>query len=212
MRANGIAMLVAGALCAPGMAVAQELPPMYAAFAAGRFWPDDTSTNGPKKEVGAGPIGELRIGWRAQMDPAATWGLAVELAIGGFHAEGDMPPVDVTETTMQTLSATWLGTTFKGWHRLGSDRARIFGGLGVAHYRFDAGLKDPPSSRRDASETDIGAHVVGGFEFDLTPRFSLGLEDRWVSVKANESVFGTGNAAVYAAGGNAPLLSAVYRF
>lgn len=178
----------------------------YAGVAGGRFWPGDTSTNGPKKAVDAGPIGELRIGLRAPI------GLAVEMAVGGFHVEGPMPPVDVTETEMQTLSATWLATTFKGWRRLGSDRLRMFGGLGVAYCRFDAGLKDPPSTRRDASETDLGAHLVAGAEFDLTPRIGIALEDRWVSVKANESLFGGGNAAVYAAGGNGVLLSAVYRF
>jgi opacity protein-like surface antigen len=184
----------------------------YGGVAAGRFSPDDASANGPKKELEPGPIGELRIGLRTPMGPSANWGLAAEMALGGFHAEGDMPPVDVTETTMQTLSATWLGTTLKGWHRLGSDRLRVFGGLGVAYYRFDAGLKDPPSTRRDASETDLGAHLVAGVEFDLTSRIGIGLEDRWVSVKASESVFGNGNAAVYAASGNGVMLSAVVRF
>jgi opacity protein-like surface antigen len=183
-----------------------------AGVAAGRFWPDESSGSGPRKTLDPGPIGELRIGMNVPMGPQADWGLAAEMAIGGFHVEGPMPPVDVIETTLRTLSATWLATTFKGWHRLGHDRLRVFAGVGAGYYRFEAGLKDPPSSLRDESETDVGAHAVAGAEFDLTPRFVLGLEDRWVSVRANESMFGPRNAAAYAAGGNAVLLSVAVRF
>ena len=208
MRTLAMVAALVAALCASGNAAASE-PAWYGGVAAGRFWPDADSGNGPKKKLDPGPIGELRVGLRAPLDPI---GLAVELAVGGFNVEGPMPAVDVTETELQSLSATWLATTVKGWHRLGHDRLRAFAGLGVAYYTFDAGLKDPPSSRRDETETDLGAHLVAGLEFDVSPRFGLGLEDRWVSVKANESVFGNGNAAVYAASGNAVLLSAVFRF
>jgi len=198
-----VALVVA--LCGPAVAASEDAA-WSVGIAAGRFWPD-TSTNGPKKTVDPGPIGELRVGLRAPI------GLAVEFAVGGFHVEGPMPAVDVSETELQVLSATWLATTLKGWHRLGSDRLRVFAGLGAAYYRFDAGLKDPPPppTRRDESETDVGAHLVGGMEFDVTPRIGLGLEYRWQSVKASENLLG-GNAAVYSAGGNAALLSLAWRY
>ena len=190
------------ALCGLAPAAAQD-PVWYVGFAAGRFWPD-TSGNGPRKTLDPGAIGELRVGGRMPI------GLAAEFAVGGFHVEGPMPAVDVSETQLQTLSATWFSTTFKGWHRLGSDRLRVFAGLGVAYYRFDAGLKDPPSSRRDESETDIGGHLVGGLEFDLTPRIGLGLEYRGLSIEPSDQL--GGNVAEYSASGNAALLGAVWRF
>lgn len=204
MKTFRVVVALVAAMCGSGNAAAEE-PAWYGGVAVGRFWPD-SSTNGPKKVLDPGPFGELRIGLRA---PA---GIAVELAIGGFHVEGDMPPVDVSETELQTLSATWLATTFKGWHRLGTDRLRAFAGLGISVYRFDAGLKDPPSSRREESETDRGAHLVGGVEYDVTPRITLGLEYRWLSVRASEAFPLNGNAAVYSADGNAALLSAAHRF
>jgi opacity protein-like surface antigen len=200
-----LAGIVAGVVTLFGSTVAMAEDPAWSVgFAAGRFWPDTSSGEGPRKAVDPGLIGELRLGWRAPV------GLALELAVGGFHIEGPMPAVDVTETELQTLSATWLATTFKGWHRLGSDRLRAFAGIGVAYYRFEAHLKDPPSSRRNASETDLGAHLTAGLEFDLTPRFALGLEYRGLSIEPSDQL--GGNTAVYSASGNAALLSAAYRF
>lgn len=204
-----VAVIVAIALVALWSSQARALDEgWYAGFAVGRFWPSDTSTDGPKKALDPGLIGELRVGRRA---PVATrWGLALEMAIGGFHLEGDMPPVDISETETQTLSAGWLATTFKGWHRLGHDRLRASAGLGLAYYRFDAGLKDPPSSRRDASETDLGAHFVGGVEVDVTRHFALGMEYRRLWVEATDQL--GGNAAVYGASGDTALLGVLYRF
>ncbi len=203
MKSFARALVVVAALCGAGTVAAQD-PQWYAGVAGGRFWPG-TSTNGPKKVLDPGPIGELRIGLRVPT------GMALEVAIGAFHVEGDMPPVDVSETELQTLSARWLTTTFKGWHRLGHDRLRAFAGLGVSCYWFDAGLKDPPSTRRDETETDIGVHLVGGAEFDVMPRIVLGIEYRRLSVEPTERLFG-GNAAVYSADGNTALLTVASRF
>lgn len=185
-------------------AAAAADPVWYAGFAAGRFWPDTSSTDVPKKVLDPGLIGELRVGWRA---PA---GLAVDVALGGFHVEGPMPAVSIPETELQSLSATWLSATVKGWHRLGSDRVRAFAGIGLAYYKFDAGLKDPPSNRRDESETDTGGHLVAGVEFDVSPRIGVALEYRGLSIEPSDRL--GGNVAEYSADGSAALLAAVYRF
>lgn len=192
MKTNLKWALAVAVLCAGGAAAA-EGPAGYVGLAAGHFWP---ATGGMPKEQGTGPIGELRLGWRA------TERLTLEASVGGFHVDGDQPPVNVTETTLGGLDATWLSVTVKGSQDLAGNRVRAFAGGGAGQYRFDAHLKDPPSTRRDASDDDLGVHLVGGLEFDATRRIGLGLEYRWVSVSPEGVELG----------GNGALLSAVVRF
>ena len=194
MKSFGSVLVVVAALCGAGTAAAQDQP-WYAGVAGGRLWPE-TSDDGLRKEQKPGPIGEVRIGWRASP------GIAVEGAFGGFHVEDNLPPVDVSETTLGSLSATWFAATVKVARRAGSDRLRAFAGGGVGQYRFDAHLKDPPSTRREASEKEFGMHLVGGVEFDATRRIGLGLEYRWLSIESEGVELG----------GGAALINAVYRF
>ena len=147
----------------------------YAAVAGGAYFPD---TGGAlKKELDPGMGGELRLGWQAAS------GLAFEAAAGGLHAEHSLPPVDVSETTMHAVTASYGLLTATASMALGDGRWQLRGGAGTGYYRFRASLKDPPpDGERSGSESDTGFHLQGGVRFALTPRWALGLDYRWVSV------------------------------
>lgn len=183
------------------IAAAAEQEQWYAGFAAGLHQPD-TSTDRVRKNLDSGPAGDLRLGARLLAN------LALEAAIGGWHVEGDSPATDTSETFIHGVSATFVLVTVKGSVRMGSDRLRAFAGVGGGYYRFDVNLKDPPSVQRRASVSDQGGHLVAGIEGDLTSRFGLGVEYRWVRAPGS-SPFTPDRDDL---GGGAVLLSAVRRF
>lgn len=145
------------------------------AVAGGAYFPD---TGGAlKKELDPGMGGELRLGWQGAS------GFAFEAAAGGLHADHFLPPVDVSETTMHAVTASYGLLTATTSFAPGGGRWQLRAGAGAGYYRFRASLKDPPpDGERRGSESDIGFHLQGGVQFALTQRWALGLDYRWVSV------------------------------
>ena len=144
----------------------------YAGIGAG-VWLPDTSGTQVKTKLDQGFAGELRAGWRFGER------FAVEGAIGGFQAEHSLPPADVTETTLHSVSAGYLLLTGRAFLPLGDGAWRLGAGAGIGYYSADLQAKQPPpGGESDASESDVGFHAGVSAHWAVTPKAVLALEYR----------------------------------
>ena len=142
--------------------------PLYTSLALGRFYPDSSDAFVGKLDDGL--AAELRFGYRP-----IPWG-ALELGAAGYRAERDLPPVDVTETTLRNLKTTALRFTFKGMLPLADGRFTLFAGAGYGRYWVKIDYKDPPSTDHSGSDAYDGKHLVAGGTWRMTAHTALGLE------------------------------------
>ena len=166
-----IALLAGVALAAPAIAGADS---RYAGVAAGLWLPD--AGGNVKSELDNGIAGELRLGWRVHDN------FALEGAIGALQADATLPPADVTEPTLHSVSSTYA--LLSGWAflPLGEGAWRLGAGAGLGYYSADLKAKTPPANEERASETDTGFHFGAAVRYAVTEKYGLGLEYRVVSV------------------------------
>jgi len=170
------ALFVAAALAAPALASADT---RYAGVAGGIWLPD--SGGNVKSELDNGVAGELRLGWRVHRN------FALEGAIGALQADATLPPADVIETTLHSVSSTYV--LLSGWAflPLGDDAWRLGAGAGLGYYSADLKAKDPPpAGEQRASETDTGFHFGAAVRYAVTDKYGIGLEYRFVSVSPGD--------------------------
>lgn len=170
-----IALLAAAALAASPMAGAE---PRYAGVAAGLWLPG--SGGNIKSELDNGVAGELRLGWRIDKT------FALEGAIGALQADATLPPANVTETTLHSVSATYALLTGWAFLPLGDGAWRLGAGAGLGYYSANLKAKDPPAIEQRASETDTGFHLGAAVRYAVTEKYGIGLEYRSVSVSPGD--------------------------
>jgi len=111
--------------------------------------------------------------------------LVLEGGLGFFYTERDIvgrtPAAGfyVEEDTVGILSVT---ATAKGVYPIG--RLELFGGAGIGGYfvSFDADVKSANLGNVDTDDDDavFGFHATGGFNFNITERFLLGGEVKYL--------------------------------
>ena len=141
----------------------------YVSLGAGKYFPD----KGPDafaRKLDDGLTADLRFG------VAPLRNLAVELGVTGYRAEGELPPVNVTRSTIHLVETTGVRVSVKGLWPLAHDRLVPFAGVGFGYYFVNVDIKDPPSSSREAKDQDFGEHAVAGMTFAATPGFGFGIE------------------------------------
>lgn len=162
----------------------------YAGISAGLWMPDGAGA-AVRTELDDGVAGELRAGWRFGDR------FALEGAAGGFRAERSLPPADVTETTLHSVTAWHVLVTGRGYLPLGA--VRFGASAGIGYYSADLKVKDPPPvAERRTSGTDTAFHFGVGADFAVTERYRIGLEYRRVAVSPDG--IDTDGAAVLLAG------------
>jgi len=153
----------------------------YAGIAAGAWLPD-TGGGNIKTELDTGIAGELRAGWRFEDR------FALEGAIGGLSAESELPPADVTETTLHSVAAWYVLLGARGFLPIGDGTWRVGASAGLGYYSADLQAKEPqpPPNEVDATETDTGYHIGAGVHWAVTEKAVLVLEYRQVSASPGD--------------------------
>lgn len=192
---RGVAVLAVLSLCAD--AFADDLD-RWCLAAMGGLYSAETSSAAPVSDLDDGVFGEISAGFLAARN------LLLEAGLAGYSAEKALPAVDVTETTIRSISATAVLLTVKGVLPLADGRIELGAGAGIGSYMVDLGFKDPPPPPVDTavSETAAGYHLTAGIDYNALPRLGVGLAYRWFTVEVED----------VAVGGDVAGLRVKYRF
>jgi outer membrane protein W len=109
---------------------------------------------------------------------------AIELGSGYYYAE--RTKIDNTITRKASVSGVPATVTVKG---VASYNAiDIFAGAGAGYYfglvnldKYDSATQ--ASEKRNSHSNALGYHVVGGFDYHLGKRWSLGAEIKWFATR-----------------------------
>ena len=193
--------------CASGTALAEGT---YAGIKVGGFMPNgkgDTTNQGGLKDFDTGYNLELAVGFR----PASY--AAIEAGTGFYSASRD---IAITTTSREKSTIYGVPATITAKAVLPLERSEFFVGAGAGYY-FSVLQRDSTngaSSRSSSSHGNaLGYHLVGGFDYNLGERYSLGAEIKWFSTKPKfDDAGGTGSQTEWEFGGTTLNLGVKYKF
>lgn len=185
-------------------AVSAQAEDTYLSVKVGGFLPNgkgDASSQGGLKDFDTGYNTELAIGFK----PAPY--AAIEVASGFYSAEKQ----DTVNGTSTKATIYGVPVTVTAKAILSASKADFFAGAGAGYY---FGVLDQSSPARDSSThgNALGYHIVGGFDYNVSQRYSLGADIKWFSTKPEFDANNSGLKTEWELGGTTLNLGMKYKF
>jgi opacity protein-like surface antigen len=178
------------ATAAPRSSAAQAPPDagwsteIHAGFGLGHVFRFEDQTYGDRSNVAAGIALRYRTGLGVSIELNRTLGLPAAPAPCGILIDG-VPANCVGSARNGALSATVASISAEYQFAFGRVRPYVTAGLGVLRTRsvWSTAVvrgNEVFFSEEEMRDTGIGPDLGAGVRFELTPRFSLGPEVRWL--------------------------------
>ena len=182
----------------------------YLALKVGGFLPNgkgDATSQGGFKDFDTGYDVEVAFGFRP-----ATYA-AIELGSGFYSTQRQITATALREKA--TAYGVPVTATVKGILNL--EKTDLFAGAGAGYY-FGVLTRDrtegtQPTQSSSSHGNALGYHLCGGFDYNLSDRYSVGAEIKWFSAKPKfDDATGTGNQVEWEFGGTVFNLGMKYKF
>lgn len=158
----------------------------YVALKGGIFDPNDEDDG--LKDFETGYNAEIAFGYRMNPNVAFEFGIgkySSDFEESGFIIDvfGNVYPAQISFTA----SAIPVTATVKGIAPTGGGVVDLYIGGGLGYYmakiEADLEISGLGSASDSFDEEEVGFHVVGGAEFNVSENIALGLEAKWFTVE-----------------------------